>query len=70
MKALIQILTLPLFATLFLMDRVVLLFVWNENSYKFKKWLYHDTLMVASVIRVFIFITVVMFLSIFIFSEL
>lgn len=70
MKALIQILTLPLFATLFFMDRVVLLFVWGENSYKFKKWLYNDTLMVASVIRVFIFITVVMFLSIFIFSEL
>jgi len=64
----LQVLTFPFFAALFFMDRVVLLFVWSETGHKFKRWLYHEALMVSSVIRVFMFLCIVLFISIFLFS--
>lgn len=69
MTRLLEILVLPLFATLFFVDRVVLLFMWNENGHRFNKWLYNETMMLNSAIRVFIFMTVFSFIFLFAISE-
>jgi hypothetical protein len=69
MKRILNKLTLPLYAALFLMDRVVLLFIWIETAHKFKRWIRSEELMLYSVIRVMIFLTVIMFLSIFVLSD-
>jgi uncharacterized membrane protein YbaN (DUF454 family) len=69
MTRILEILVLPLFATLFFVDRVVLLFMWNKSGHRFGKWLYNETLMLNSVIRVFIFMTVFSFVFLFAISE-
>jgi len=68
-KKIIDIITLPFFITLFFVDRVILLFVWNETGHKLKRWLNTEVYMLNSAIRVMIFLTVIMFVSIFMLSD-
>lgn len=69
MTRLIEFLVLPFFATLFFVDRVVLLFMWNESGHRFNKWLYNETLMLNSAIRVSIFMAIFSFVFLFAISE-
>lgn len=57
---LILALIFPLIATLFFLDRVVLLFVWNVQAITFKKWLFNEAEMRKSAIRVLVGLVVVL----------
>jgi threonine/homoserine/homoserine lactone efflux protein len=60
MRILIELLLFPLLATLFFLDRVVLLLCWWMRSTKFNKWIFNETEMLRSLKRVIIVLLIIL----------
>jgi threonine/homoserine/homoserine lactone efflux protein len=60
MRILIELLLFPLLATLFFLDRVVLLLCWWMRSTKFSKWIFNETEMLRSLKRVIIVLLIIL----------
>jgi hypothetical protein len=60
MRILIELLLFPLLATLFFLDRVVLLLCWWMRSIKFSKWIFNETEMLRSLKRVIIVLLIIL----------
>lgn len=58
-----DILLLPFMIILFFLDRISLLFIFWENSYKFDKWLYKDEQILISIHRVLLFFSIISFFN-------
>ena len=51
---LILALIFPFIAALFFLDRAVLMFVWNIHAITFRKWLFNESEMLKSAVRVLV----------------